>query len=152
MRAQYPFTALLSTAALIGACESNTGPQLPPPDEPLGVLTVAPSFATIEGRRVIKLTASLAGSAAEAPQDQAVWASSDTNVATVARGGLVEGRKAGRVLITASWASARGSATIVVLDQVAKKPLSPPCLLSSSEAGLSIPGGDGKCGWALGAK
>ena len=135
MRAQHPFTALLSTVALLGACESNTGPQLPP-DEPLGVLTVAPSFATIEGRRVIKLTARLSGSAAEAPQDQAVWASSDTNVATVARGGLVEGRKAGRVLITASWESARGSATIVVLDQVAKKPLSPPCLLGGS---------DGKC-------
>ena len=54
------------------------------------------------------------------------WISSDTNVATVARGGLVEARKAGRVLITAKWESARGSATVVVLDQVGKKPTSPP--------------------------
>ena len=53
------------------------------------------------------------------------WISSDTNVATVARGGLVEGRKAGRVLITAKWESARGSATVVVLDRVSKKPASP---------------------------
>jgi hypothetical protein len=38
----------------------------------------------------------------------------------------VEARKAGRVLITAKWESARGSATVVVLDQVGKKPTSPP--------------------------
>ena len=62
------------------------------------------------------------------------WISSDTNVATVARGGLVEARKAGRVLITAKWESARGSATVVVLDQVGKKPTSPPCLANESEA------------------
>ena len=53
------------------------------------------------------------------------WISSDTNVAPVGSGGLVEGRKAGRVLITAESESARGSATVVVLDQVAKKPASP---------------------------
>ena len=31
----------------------------------------------------------------------------------------------GRVLITAKWESALGSATVVVLDQVGKKPDSP---------------------------
>jgi Bacterial Ig-like domain (group 2) len=146
MRARYPFNALLSAAALLAACESTTGPELPPSDAGMTqVLNVAPSFATIEGQRVIKLTALLAGSAGGAPQDQVTWVSSDTNVATVASGGLVQGRKAGRVLITASYASARGSATIVVLNQVAKKPSSPPpCLASESEAELRIPGG-GKC-------
>jgi hypothetical protein len=123
MRAQYPLTALLSAAALLAACETNTGPELPPPDESgPTILTVSPSFVTIEGKQFTKLRAILSGPAAGAPQDQVTWISSDTNVATVAGGGLVEGRKAGRVLITADWESARGSATVVVLDQVIKKP------------------------------
>jgi hypothetical protein len=130
MRAQYLFSAILSAATLLSACESATGPTLPSPspDEPgmVAVLTVAPSFARIEDHRVIKLRALLAGSAADAPEDLVSWTSSDTSVATVARGGLVETRKAGRVLISASYERARGSATIEVLDQVAKKPASPP--------------------------
>jgi hypothetical protein len=136
MRAQYPFTALLSAAAFLAACETNTSPDLPPDEPEPTVLNVAPSFATIEGERVIKLRAILSGSAAGAPQELVTWISSDTNIATVERGGLVAGRKAGRVLITASWESARGSATILVLDRVSKKPESgpkpkpapPPCL------------------------
>ena len=125
MRTKYPLFALLSAAALLAACESNTGPETPPDDPEPTILNVAPTFATIEGRRFIKLTAILGGAAAEAPQELVTWISSDTNIATVARGGLVEGRKAGRVLITAESESARGSATVVVLDQVAKKPASP---------------------------
>ena len=127
MRAQYPFTALLSATTLLAACETNTAPDVLPPDDPeISVLTVAPSFATIEGRRFTKLTALMAGSSAQTPQELVSWVSSDTNVATVAPGGLVEGRKAGRVQITARLESARGFATIVVLEQVAKKPSSPP--------------------------
>ena len=122
MRAQYPLTALLSAAALLAACETNTSPDLPPDEPGPTVLNVAPSFATIEGERVIKLRALLAGSAAGAPRELVTWISSDTNVATVASGGLVQGRKAGRVLITASWESAQGSATVVVVDRVSKKP------------------------------
>ena len=120
MRAQYRFKAILSAAALLAACQSTTGPSLPD-DSGITVLTVAPSFARIEGQQVMKLTARLAGSSDGAPQEKVTWISSDTNVATVARGGLVEGRKAGQVLITAEYEQARGSATIVVLDQVAKK-------------------------------
>jgi uncharacterized protein YjdB len=89
-------------------------------------LNVAPSFATIEGKRFTRLAAILSGSAAGIPQDQVTWTSSDINVATVASGGLVQGRKAGQALITASWQSARGSATVVVRDQVIKKPGSGP--------------------------
>ena len=124
MRALYPFTTFLSAAALLAACDLSTSPDpLPDKSEPT-VLTVLPSFVTIGGERFTKLAAALSGSAA-APQGTVTWISSDTNVATVARDGLVEGRKAGRVLITAKWESARGSATVVVLDQVARKPTSP---------------------------
>jgi hypothetical protein len=145
MRAQYLLSTSLSAAVLLAACESNTGPVIPEPQEPgLAVLTVSPSFATIEGQRFTRLTAILSGPAAGAPQDQVAWISSDTNVATVARGGLVAGRKAGRVLITATWESAQGSATVVVLDQVTKKPVSPPCLAAGSAAAQLIPDG-GKC-------
>jgi Bacterial Ig-like domain (group 2) len=122
MRAQYPFTALLSAAALLAACETNTSPDLPPDELGPTVLNVAPSFATIEGERFVRLAAKLSGSAAGTPQELVTWISSDTNIATVTRGGLVEGRKAGRVLITASWESAQGSATVVVVDRVSKKP------------------------------
>jgi hypothetical protein len=135
MRAQYPFTALLSAAALLAACETNTSPEDQPDEPGPAVLNVAPSFATVEGERVIKLRAVLSGSAAGAPQELVTWISSDTNIATVAGGGLVQGRKAGRVLITASWESAQGSATVVVMDRVSKKPgpekpekPGPPCL------------------------
>jgi uncharacterized protein YjdB len=145
MRAQYPFTALLSAAAFLAACETNTSPDLPPDEPEPTAMNVAPSFATIEGERVIKLTAILAGSAAEAPQELVAWSSSDTNVATVARGGLVEGRKAGRALITASWKSAHGSATVVVQNPIIMKPVSPPCLVNVTQAALRTPDGGGKC-------
>ena len=145
MRAQYPFNALLSAAVLLTACESNTGPEGPPDEPEPTVMNVAPSFATIEGQRVIKLTAILSGSAAEAPQELVTWSSSDTNVATVARGGLVEGRKAGSALITASWKSARGSATVVVQNPITMKPISRPCLANVTEAALRTSDGGGTC-------
>ena len=125
MRAKYTVITLLSAAALLAACDLSTSPDPLPDDPGPSVLTVAPSFATIGGERFIKLAAVLSGSAGEAPEERGTWISSDSNGATVARGGLVEGRKAGRVLITAKWESALGSAIVVVLDQVDKKPASP---------------------------
>jgi hypothetical protein len=145
MRAQYPFTALLSAAAFLAACETNTSPDLPPDEPEPTVLNVAPSFATIEGERVIKLTAIMSGSAAEAPQELVSWSSSDTSVATVSRGGLVRGRKAGRTLITASLKSARGSATVLVQNPMIMKPVSPPCLANGPTATMRTPDGGGKC-------
>ena len=152
MRAVLPLEVIVSAATLLVACNSTTGPELPPPsDDPgVSVLTVAPSFATIGGSRFIKLTAILSGSAARgAPPDEVAWSSSDTNVATVRDGGLVEGRKAGRVHIAATWKTAHGSATVVVLNQVGKKPGSPngpKCLKRTAGAGhLAIPADGGKC-------
>jgi hypothetical protein len=147
MRARLPLEVIVSAATLLVACNSTTGPELPPPDE-LGVLvlTVAPSYATIDGDRFVKLTAILSGPAARGvPLSQVAWSSSDTNVATVRSGGLVEGRKAGRVQIAANWKTAHGSATVVVLEQVSKKPDpsdSPGCLPRATDARqLGIPAG-----------
>jgi len=150
MRALLPLEVIVSAATLLVACNSTTGPELPPPDD-IGVLvlTVAPSYATIDGDRFVKLTAILSGSASRGvPLSQVAWSSSDTNVATVRAGGLVEGRKAGRVQIAATWQTAHGSATVVVLNQVGMKPTpdSPKCLTRGADAGqLAIPKDGGKC-------
>jgi Big-like domain-containing protein len=128
MRAVLPLEAIVSAATLLMACSSTTGPELPPPSDgpAVIVLTVAPTFATIGGERFVQLTAVVSGGPAlGVPQATVVWSSSDTNVATVRSGGLVEGRKAGRVQIAANWKTAHGSATVVVLDQVSKKGDSP---------------------------
>ena len=150
MRALLPLEVIVSAAALLVACNSTTGPELPPPsnDPGISVLTVAPSYAMIDGDRFVKLTAILSGSAARGlSQSDVAWSSSDTNVATVSGSGLVDGRKAGQVQIAATWKTAHGSATVVVLNQVGKKPIppnSPPCLTRGADAGqLSIPGGSG---------
>jgi len=148
MRAVLPLEVIVSAATLLVACSSTTGPELPPPSDDPGVtvLTVAPSFATIGGQRFVQLTAILSGSPGLGiPQAIVAWSSSDTNVATVRSGGLVEGRKAGRVQIAANWETAHGSATVVVLEQVSKKPDpsdSPGCPPRATDARqLSIPAG-----------
>jgi hypothetical protein len=151
MRALLPLEVIVSAATLLGACNSTTGPELPPPsDDPgVSVLTVAPSFATIGGERFIKLTAILSGSATRGVSlSEVAWSSSDTNVATVRAGGLVEARKAGRVQIGATWKTAQGWATVVVLDQIGMKPApdSPRCLERQADARqLGIPEDGGKC-------
>ncbi len=149
MRAVLPLEVIVSAATLLVACNSTTGPELPPPTDPgIAVLTVAPSFATVGGTRFVKLTALLSGSAARGvPLSEVAWSSSDTNVATVRAGGLVEGRKAGRVQIAATWQTAHGSATVVVLNLVSKKPSSPssPKCLKRGAGQAAIPDGGGEC-------
>jgi hypothetical protein len=138
MRAVLPLEVIVSAAILLVACDSTTGPEASLPDEPgISVLTVAPSYATIGGERFVKLTAILSGNATRAvPLSEVEWFSTDTNVATV-RSGLVEGRKAGRVQIAASWKTAHGSAVVVVLNLVGKKPApdSPKCLTGGADGG-----------------
>ncbi len=142
MRAVLPLEVLVSAALLSAACNSTTGPEPTLPGDPgIAVLTVAPSFATIEGQPFLKLTATLSGSAAGVPASQVRWASSDTNVATVSSG-LVEARKAGRVQIAATWSTAHGSATVVILNPVGKKPTfpePPKCLQRRAERSFAIP-------------
>lgn len=150
MRAVLPLQVIASAAIALIACNS-TSPLEPPPSDHLGVtvLTVAPSFATIGGERFVKLSAILSGSATPGLSSAEVsWTSSDTSIATVGAGGLVAARKAGRVQIGATWRTAHGSATVVVLNQVSKKPSSPgspKCLARAADAErLSIPL-DGGC-------
>lgn len=149
MRAPLPLEVIVSAAILLVACNSTTGPELPPPDD-LGVLvlTVAPSFATIDGDRFVKLTAILSGPATHrVPLSEVAWSSSDTNVATVRAGGLVEARKNGRVQIAATWQTAHGSATVAVLNQVGMKPApDPSCLKPQADAPqLRFPADGGRC-------
>ena len=149
MRAVLQLQVIASVATLLVACNSTTGPELPPPtDSGISVLTVAPSLATIGGERFVKLTVlASAGDARDVPLSQVIWSSSDTNVATVRQGGLVEGRRAGRVQIGATWQTAHGSATVIVLNQVGKKPDAPggPKCLKRAAWHLSIPPDGGTC-------
>ncbi|HWB41566.1 MAG TPA: Ig-like domain-containing protein [Gemmatimonadales bacterium] len=146
MRVLLASSLLVSAATLFAGCESPTGPGGPPDDPGPNVLTVAPGFATIEGTRSIKLTALLPGSpAGTGGLSEVVWASSDTNVAVVHRGGLVEGRKAGRVQIAATWKTAHGSATVVVLSQVARKPGPTGCLKRIPDRGRALIPDGSKC-------
>jgi hypothetical protein len=147
MRALHPLQAIVAAAVLSVACDSTTGPEISPPDPGPTVLTVAPRLATIEGQSFVKLTAILSGEAALVPQSEVTWSSSDSAVATVRSGGLVEGRKAGRVQISATYGAAYGSATVIVLSQVAKKPTHPPCLKRRAplQRDLIFPHGGGKC-------
>lgn len=140
MRALHLLPAIVTAAILSVACDSTTGPEITPPDTGPTVLTVAPSFAMIDGQRVIKLTAILPGLGAS--QAQVIWTSSDPNVATVRAGGLVEGHKDGRVQITADYQAAHGSATVLVLNQRQPKPTDPPaCMKRPAPKGryLSVP-------------
>jgi hypothetical protein len=129
MRVNVSHQLSLAAATLLGGCNSTTGPGQVEEPADIQVLTVAPSFAAINSGRFIKLTAMVAASGPRAatPTD-VTWFSADTNVATVLPGGLVEARKAGRVQIVATWHEARGSAVVIVLNQVSKKPLNPACL------------------------
>jgi hypothetical protein len=130
MRTNVSIELALSAALMLVGCDSTTAPELPPPDVAMvPVLTVVPRAATVDGGNSIRLTATLS---ATNPQTrtppQVAWISSDTNVATIRPDGLVEGRKAGRAQIVATWQAARGSALITVRSPVKKKSDQPACL------------------------
>jgi hypothetical protein len=146
MRVNLSNRLFLAAATLLPGCNSTTGPR--PTEELPGVevLTVHPSLATVSGGRFIKLRATMTalGNRVDTPPE-VIWSSSDTNVATVGADGIVEGRKAGRVQIVATWQAARGSAVVVVLNQVAKKPLFPQCLKRIPAAEQSLISDNSKC-------
>ncbi len=144
MRTTVAIELALSTALTLVACDSATGPEPPPPGVAmLPVLIVAPSTASIDGGQAVMLKVTLGGANPETePPSPVSWLSSDTNVATVRADGMVEGRKAGRVQVVATWHAARGSALVSVRSPVSKKPLDPPCLRRSPTLKLAgIPSG-----------
>lgn len=136
MRAMTPL-GLIITAAVLTACSDTSGPDVPRP--PSLVLTVAPSSATIEGGRTLRLAARLVGEAGEVttPPDVS-WSSSDAVVAGVGLGGLVEGRKPGEARILASWGSARGSAMVTVVRPPKETPGNPTCPAVLHEAETNL--------------
>lgn len=111
-----------ATVGLIAACQSDaTAPPIRP-DPPVG-LSVDPRLATIDGGNTLRLTATMRhtdGSSSTPPGVS--WTSADETIATVAADGVVQGRKAGRVQIVASWHASRGSSLVTVLDPTAKQP------------------------------
>ena len=134
---------VVSAAATLG-CQSDATAPLTVEADPVG-LTVVPSIATVDGGRFLRLTASLHlpdGSKATAPD--VTWQSADGSIATVGTDGLVQGLRAGRVQIVATWHDSRGSSLVTVVDPTVKSGKPQHCI-EPLEAGTesSIPTGGG---------
>ncbi len=128
MRTLHSLTLVALVAAATLGCQSDaTAPSLPSGTSGNGLtdgltLTVAPSVATIEGGKVMKLTATLHhpdGSTSAAADVS--WQSADGRIAAVATDGTVQGLRAGRVQIVATWHDSRGASLVTVREPVTKK-------------------------------
>lgn len=136
----FPLLATIGAPlAVLAACQTGATSPLEVSGNP-ALLSVIPSVAAVNGGKVIKLTARVRnddGSYSE-PSDVA-WSSRDGTIATVDRRGLVQGLRAGRTQILATWHESHGSSVVDVIDPVAKKqPL--PCAASLA-TGAAKPGG-----------
>ena len=143
MRAFNSLGLPLFATALILACDSPSGPggQIAEP----AVLTIEPGNATLQGGSSVKLTATIKDQNGQTTFPVGVsWLSSNQAVAAVQTGGFVQGLRAGRTDIVATWRNARGIARVTVTDRPGK-PDAPTCpMLTSGEREL-IPEGDGTC-------
>jgi hypothetical protein len=126
MRARPLLTIVVAAAVAVVGCQSDTtAPLVVEPAPPS--LTVVPAVATIGGRSFIRLVARVHNQDGTTSEPADVrWSSADERIATVGASGTVEALQAGRVQIVASWKTSRGSSTVIVTDQVAKKPADPP--------------------------
>lgn len=122
---------LLSTVvlqvAVFTACSDTTAPDTTShaaPDPGVLSLAVIPSFAFVDGGKVLKLTAKLRHSDGSYSEPAGVtWSTGDGTIATVNGSGLVQGLRAGRTQILASYQQSRASSVVTVMDPVIKKPL-----------------------------
>jgi hypothetical protein len=145
MRTNVPIELTLCAALTLVACDSTTGPEsLPPGVAMVPVLIVVPGTASIDGGQSVKLRAMLSGAdpLTETPSPVS-WFSSDTNLATVRADGSVEGHKAGRVQVVATYQAAQGSALVTVRHPVSQKPLNPRA--SSRRTTLRWESGGSRC-------
>lgn len=122
MRALTLLTIVAAAAASVVGCQSDaTAPLVVEPAPPS--LTVVPAVATVGGGSFIRLAARVRNQDGTTSEPTDVrWSSADESIATVGAGGLVQALQAGRVQIVAAWKDSRGSSTVIVADQVAKKP------------------------------
>ena len=144
MRTSSLLSLVVVTAAVTLGCQSDATAPLTVEADPVG-LTVVPSIATVDGGKLLRLTASLHlpdGSTATAPDVS--WRSADDSIATVDADGIVQGFRAGRVQIVATWHDSRGSSLVTVVDPAGKGTKPSRCLqLLEAEAGSGIPTDEG---------
>jgi hypothetical protein len=113
--------AVIAAASVLGCQSGTTNPLEPPP--PGSPLTVAPSYATLDGGQTIHLSATMTlADGSRTKPDNVRWSSADAQIATVGADGTVHALQAGWVRIIAEYKASRGSSLIQVADQVAKKP------------------------------
>ena len=110
------FVAALGVLATSVACNEDTlTPTPPPPGET--ILTVVPRTATIHAGQVVGLKARLVDEFGDALEGSISWKSSNDEIATVAPTGVVFGRSAGHVTITASSLGKNQSSMVSVLQR-----------------------------------
>ncbi len=116
-----------SVVGLLLACSDSTGPSgasvvAPPqiPEFPAGAFQVSPATATLQPGQTFRFTTTYSGNPALAgtPGD-AVWHSSDDNVATVT-GGIVSAVSAGQARIVVVWGGTQASAIVRVAGPAKK--------------------------------
>lgn len=107
--------ALLAATALVAACDSSPSG---PPDDPIFLLVIQPSSATLlsGGQLLLKVTAKGAEDRVRSNAD-VHWSSTDDGVATVTPGGMVKAANTGTAQITAFWEGHRAYASVRVLDR-----------------------------------
>jgi hypothetical protein len=107
--------ALLAATALVAACDSSPSG---PPDDPIFLLVIQPSSATLTsgGQLQLKVTAKGAEDRVRSNAD-VHWSSTDDGVATVTAGGMVKATNKGTAQITALWEGHRAYASVRVLDR-----------------------------------
>lgn len=126
MRTLPSLTIVAAGTLMLVACESGPTETLVIQTPP-AALTVIPTFATIDGGKVLRLTAKLRredGSLTEPPD--VIWSSANPTIASVDSKGTVQAWRAGRAQISATWHDSHGSSLVTVLDPVVKK--EPRCL------------------------
>lgn len=112
--------AILMLAALgIGCDSSTTGPDesgLKGEAAPVLRLVIDPAVATIHAGEILKIHATAASAdRAVVREIEATFASSDEEIATVSRSGIVRGLRPGLAVLTVRYATERAFARIAVL-------------------------------------
>jgi hypothetical protein len=115
---------ILTALAFSAACSDPVGPRLLVDDggeQESEALSVTPRTATIEAGGVVLLHAKLVDGSGKRIPAVVQWTSSRDAVATVTASGEVQGRSAGRAIITARAAGKRQTAIIHVLSPKPEK-------------------------------